>query len=275
MTISGYGTTGPYRDRVAFGTTVEPVSGLAEVLGYEAGGPRNSALAIPDAVAGVQATSAVVTALRRRRRTGRGCRVELSLHEAGVGLCGPFLIEHQLGGGPGRLGNRHPAMAPHGVYRTAGADDWVALACRDGARLARPVRPGRRRTGPVRGPRPTAAGDGRDRCRDRPLDPRAQQAECGTGPAGRGGTGRAGQHDAGHGGRRARPGAGLLRPPRRRNPHARGTPSGCPAPLRATGPRARASAQTTAPCCGSGWATTTRASTRSKRAAVLSDRPRT
>jgi crotonobetainyl-CoA:carnitine CoA-transferase CaiB-like acyl-CoA transferase len=130
VVMPGYGASGPYRDRVAFGPAVEPMSGLTNVVGYGPDEPRNTAMALPDAVAGVNATAAVVTALRRRERTGQGAFVEMSLHEAGVALCGPFLIEHQLGGRVERIGNRHPAMAPNGVYRAAGEDDWIAIACR-------------------------------------------------------------------------------------------------------------------------------------------------
>lgn len=133
LAMPGYGATGPYRDRVAFGPTIEPMSGLTSFIGYGPDAPRNTAMALPDPVAAVNAAAAVVTALRRRERTGQGAFVELSLHEAGVALCGPFLIEHQLGGRVERIGNRHPAMAPNGVYRSAGEDDWIAIACRHDA----------------------------------------------------------------------------------------------------------------------------------------------
>ena len=131
VTAPGYGRSGPWRDRVAFGPSVEPMSGLTTVMGYGADEPRNTAMALMDAITAVNAAAAVMTALRRRQRTGKGAFVELALHEGGVALCGPWLIEHQLGGTTPRIGNRHPQMAPHGVYRCAGEDSWLALACRD------------------------------------------------------------------------------------------------------------------------------------------------
>jgi crotonobetainyl-CoA:carnitine CoA-transferase CaiB-like acyl-CoA transferase len=131
VAMPGYGATGPYCDRVAFGTTVEPMSGLTHIVGYGPDEPRNTALALPDPVGAVNATAAVVTAIRRRNETGRGAFVGMSLHEAAVALSGPFLIEHQLGGSVERIGNRHPQMAPCGVYRAAGEDAWIAIACRD------------------------------------------------------------------------------------------------------------------------------------------------
>ena len=133
VSMPGFGASGPYRDRVAFGPTVEPMSGLTAVMGYGPEEPRNTAMALMDPIAAVNAAAAVVDALRRRERTGKGAFVEMSLHEGGVAFCGPWLIEHQLGGDIRVLGNRHPRMAPHGVYRCAGDDAWVALACRDDA----------------------------------------------------------------------------------------------------------------------------------------------
>ena len=134
VAMSGYGKSGPYRDRVAFGPTVEPMSGLATVMGYGPDEPRNTAMALMDPIAAVNAAGAVVDAVRRRQRTGKGAYVEMSLHEGGVAFCGPWLIEAQLGlHDIVPLGNRHPEMAPHGVYRCDGDDAWVAVACRHDA----------------------------------------------------------------------------------------------------------------------------------------------
>lgn len=131
VSMPGYGMDGPYRNRVAFGPSVEPLSGLTNVMGYGPDEPRNTAMALPDPIAALNATSAVVTALRRREHTGHGALVEMSLHEGAAAFCGPWLIDHQLGETVERLGNRHPNMAPCGIYRCAGKDDWVAIACRD------------------------------------------------------------------------------------------------------------------------------------------------
>ena len=133
VAMPGFGTSGPYRDRVAFGPTVEPMSGLTSVMGYAPDEPRNTAMALMDPITAVNAAAAVIDALRRRERTGKGAFVEMSLHEGGVAFCGPWLAEHQLGGDIRPLGNRHPRMAPHGVYRCAGEDAWVAVACRHDA----------------------------------------------------------------------------------------------------------------------------------------------
>ena len=131
VAMPGYGKSGPYQDRVAFGPTVEPMSGLTSVMGYGQDEPRNTAMALMDPISAVNAAAAVMDAVRHRDRTGKGAYVEMSLHEGGIAFCGPWLVETQLGErNIVRLGNRHPEMAPHGVYRCAGDDGWIAVACR-------------------------------------------------------------------------------------------------------------------------------------------------
>ena len=133
VAMPGFGLTGPYRDRVAFGPTVEPMSGLTDAMGYSSDEPRSTAMAVPDPISAVNAAAAVVTALRRRQETGKGMLVELSLLESAVAAHGPWLIDEQIGGSRKRIGNDHPEMAPHGIYPCKGDDSWVAIACRDDA----------------------------------------------------------------------------------------------------------------------------------------------
>ena len=131
ITMPGFGTTGPYRERIAFGPTVEPMSGLTSMLGYGPDEPRNSAIALMDPICATNAAAAVTHALRIREREGTGSRVELSLHEGGVSYSGPWLLDIQLEQPPVSVGNRHPSMAPHGVYPCQGEDAWIVVACPD------------------------------------------------------------------------------------------------------------------------------------------------
>ena len=131
VAMPGFGSYGPYSGLTAFGPSVEPMTGVGALLGYSKDEPRNSAMALVDAVAGVSAAAAVVTAVNRRNETGRGARVELSLHEAGVSLFGDFLVDDQLGARHNPIGNAHPRYAPHGIYPTLGEDEWIAIACPD------------------------------------------------------------------------------------------------------------------------------------------------
>jgi len=130
VAMPGYGANGPYSDWVAFGPSVEPMTGLDAILGYAPSEPRNTGMALTDAIAGVSAAAAVVTALNRRRTTREGARVELSLHEAGVSFWGDVLLERQLGGDPQPMGNAHPAHPFSAVLPTRGDDQWIAVTCR-------------------------------------------------------------------------------------------------------------------------------------------------
>ncbi len=129
LTMPGFGTYGPYRDRVAFGPIIEPMTGLTAVMGYSKDEPRNPATALVDPISALSATTAVVTALRQRTRTGKSVYAEMSLLESGVTFNGHWLIEQQLGADIEPIGNRHPQMAPHGIYPCEGDDQWVAIAC--------------------------------------------------------------------------------------------------------------------------------------------------
>ncbi len=131
VTMPGFGCTGPYAERVAFGPVVEAMSGLSTVLGYGPEAPHNSALALMDPVAATHAAAAVSEALRTRQAGGGGVRIELSLHEGGVTYCGPWLLDTQMGQPPKSMGNRHPNLSPQGVYRCLGEDQWVAVTCAD------------------------------------------------------------------------------------------------------------------------------------------------
>jgi crotonobetainyl-CoA:carnitine CoA-transferase CaiB-like acyl-CoA transferase len=137
VSMSAYGATGPWSPVPGIGGTIEPSSGMSALLGYPGGPPLNSGHMYPDPVAGLYGLGAVATALAHRRRTGEGQYVDLSMQEA----CATFVGEEWLryaetGVVPARRGNRHPAYAPHGVFRCAGEDQWVALAAPDDASFA-------------------------------------------------------------------------------------------------------------------------------------------
>ncbi len=131
LAMPAYGQFGPYRDYIGLGPSIEPITGMTAVMGYSDDEPRVTSKAVTDPIAGTTTAAAVLTALERRLHTGRGCLIDLSQHETGVAFMGEYFIEAQLSGHePARLGNAHPEYAPHGVYRCAGDDRWIALAAR-------------------------------------------------------------------------------------------------------------------------------------------------
>jgi crotonobetainyl-CoA:carnitine CoA-transferase CaiB-like acyl-CoA transferase len=141
VSMSAYGATGPWSAVPGIGGTIEPSSGMSAVLGYVDGPPLNSGYMYPDPVAGLYGLGAVVTALAHRRRTGEGQYVDLSMQEACATFIGDEWMRYQdTGCPPARRGNRHPAYAPHGVFRSEGEDQWVALAAPDDAAWAAAAR---------------------------------------------------------------------------------------------------------------------------------------
>ena len=129
VAMPAFGLTGPYRDYVGLGPSIEPLIGLTALMGYSEDEPRVTAKALTDAISGVVAASAAVTALDRREQTGQGAFIDLSQHEAGVTMLGEYFIDRQVSGvEPPREGNWHPEATPHGVFRCAGDDDWIALS---------------------------------------------------------------------------------------------------------------------------------------------------
>ena len=126
--MPGFGTTGDYADYPAFGPSVEAMTGLPSMMGYEGGPPRTSSLAYPDPIAGLNAVAAMVTALRHRRRTGQGQFIDVALTEGPICQIGERVVAHsRTGERPARAGNSHPDHAPYGVYPAAGDDEWIAV----------------------------------------------------------------------------------------------------------------------------------------------------
>ncbi|MFL5247726.1 MAG: CaiB/BaiF CoA transferase family protein [Myxococcales bacterium] len=116
--ISGYGDTGPYRDKKAYDTLIQAEGGLMSVTGLPEA-PSRCGISVADIAAGMYAYSGILTALLQRERTGRGTRVEVSMLEALVEWMGYPIYYGRYGGRPpGRTGATHPSIAPYGPHRT-------------------------------------------------------------------------------------------------------------------------------------------------------------
>jgi crotonobetainyl-CoA:carnitine CoA-transferase CaiB-like acyl-CoA transferase len=131
ISMPGYGMNGPYRDRVAYGTTLEPEAGFSAMMGYADRGPMRLGVAYPDPVAGIHAAAAIVLALYHRARTEKGQYIELAQLETACSFIGDAIVRYQLTGElPQRHGNAHPGHAPYGCYPCAGDDRWITIAVR-------------------------------------------------------------------------------------------------------------------------------------------------
>ena len=118
--ISGYGGTGPYRDKKAYDLLVQAEAGLVSITGTETESVKSS-ISVADIAAGMYAYSGVLTALFRQERTGSGATIEVSMLEALTEWMGFPLYYTTYGGSPpARSGARHAAIAPYGPF--SGAD---------------------------------------------------------------------------------------------------------------------------------------------------------
>lgn len=125
--ISGFGNSGPYRDRPSFDFVAQAMSGFMSVTGAPGGPPMRAGPPIADLVAGLYGALGVCAALVRRGRTGQGDTVGASLNNGLISLLG-FLAANHLATGetPARTGNDHAIVAPYGMFRTK--DGEIALA---------------------------------------------------------------------------------------------------------------------------------------------------
>ena len=121
--ISGYGSTGPYRDRKAYDLLVQAEAGLLSITGTPDELVKVG-ISVADIAAGMYAYSGILTALLMRHRTGEGTRVEVSMLEALSEWMGYPLYYGVYGGTPPeRSGARHAVIAPYGPF--AGGDGEV------------------------------------------------------------------------------------------------------------------------------------------------------
>ena len=131
VSMPGFGSSGPDRDRTALGPLIEAGAGLSSLMGYADTGPYRSGIAWPDPVAGMNAVAAILVALREREADPdhAGRAVEVAMIEAMGAFVGDELLGAQArGADPPRIGNRDPRHAPQGVYRCAGDDRWIAIS---------------------------------------------------------------------------------------------------------------------------------------------------
>jgi crotonobetainyl-CoA:carnitine CoA-transferase CaiB-like acyl-CoA transferase len=129
LRVTGFGQTGPYAKRRAFGTLAEAMSGFAHQTGQEDGPPTLPPFGLADGVAGITGALAVMLALYQRDANGgSGQVIDISLLEPLLGIMGPGpTVYDQLGIIAGRHGNRSPNNAPRNAYLTRDGR-WVAVS---------------------------------------------------------------------------------------------------------------------------------------------------
>jgi crotonobetainyl-CoA:carnitine CoA-transferase CaiB-like acyl-CoA transferase len=128
LRVTGFGQSGPYSSRPAFGTLVEAMSGFAHLTGEADGPPTLPAFGLADSIAGITGAAAVAMALLHVARGGTGQVIDLDLLTPIMTAVGPGVIyADQLGIDQHRSGNRSSNNAPRNTYLTSDGH-WVAIS---------------------------------------------------------------------------------------------------------------------------------------------------
>lgn len=126
--ISGFGQSGPMRERPAYDIIVQALTGLMSITGDPDGPPTMVGEAFGDLTAGLYASWAILAALHQRERTGQGCRIDLAMFDALLSMMPTATCRYvSTGQVPERVGNRHPLSAPFGAFRTGDGHVVVAV----------------------------------------------------------------------------------------------------------------------------------------------------
>ena len=131
VSMGGMGQTGPWKDFVTFAPTIHALTGLTYLTSPPGRQNLGYGFSLTDHLSGLAGALAAMEALEYRQRTGEGLSVDLSQYELGLGLMGPAILDYFANGtNPEPVGNRHPfgQYAPHGIYRCAGENEWLAIS---------------------------------------------------------------------------------------------------------------------------------------------------
>jgi formyl-CoA transferase len=126
--ISGFGMTGPLKDRPSFDIVLQAMSGALSVNGEPGGLPTKLGIPLGDLVGGVNGPIAILGALHERHATGRGRLIDISLMDGLVGMLGYLAqLSFFTGQDPVRQGSQHPNLVPYGIFPAK--DGSIVIAC--------------------------------------------------------------------------------------------------------------------------------------------------
>jgi crotonobetainyl-CoA:carnitine CoA-transferase CaiB-like acyl-CoA transferase len=137
VSCTGFGQTGPYKDKKGYDTVFQAMGGLMSLTGEKGGGPVKPGLPVADLTSGLWVAIAILAALAGRSRTGKGCQVDFSMLDGQVALLTLAAARYfALGEIPPRLGTEHPGRVPSATFRcqdgkyahiTASDQHWLPL----------------------------------------------------------------------------------------------------------------------------------------------------
>jgi formyl-CoA transferase len=130
--ITGFGQTGPYRNRPGYDYIFQAMSGLMSITGgpdhLDGGGPAKVGLAICDVITGIYSSFAVMTALAHREQTGEGQHIDMSLLDTTIATISHINMNYLVGGiVPKRMGTGHPSIVPYQMFQALDGPIVVAV----------------------------------------------------------------------------------------------------------------------------------------------------
>ena len=129
---SGFGQTGPYRERPALDVIVQGMGGVMSITGEPGGRPVRPGASYGDIVAGLYTSIGILAALHERERSGQGQAIDISMLDCQVSVLENAIVRLAVTGKePGPLGTRHPSATPFQAFPTADGYVVVALAFGD------------------------------------------------------------------------------------------------------------------------------------------------
>jgi crotonobetainyl-CoA:carnitine CoA-transferase CaiB-like acyl-CoA transferase len=143
--VTGFGQTGPYRERAGYDYAIQGMGGLMSITGERddlGGGPQKVGVAVADLFTGMYATVGILAALRHAERTGEGQHLDMALLDTQVAMLANLGANYLVNGKvPGRAGNAHQNIVPYQVFETAptvdGGKDYMILAVGNDTQFAK------------------------------------------------------------------------------------------------------------------------------------------
>src|SRR4051812_19152944 len=143
--VTGFGQTGPYRERAGYDYAIQGIGGLMSITGERddlGGGPQKVGVAVADLFTGMYSTVGILAALRHADRTGEGQYLDMALLDVQVAMLANLGANYLVSGkAPGRAGNAHQNIVPYQVFEVApaadGGKDHIILAVGNDGQFAK------------------------------------------------------------------------------------------------------------------------------------------
>jgi crotonobetainyl-CoA:carnitine CoA-transferase CaiB-like acyl-CoA transferase len=126
--ITGFGQTGPYKDRAGYDFIIQGMGGIMSLTGEPNGPPQKAGVAYADIFTGVYSATAILAALRERDRSGNGCHIDMALLDTQVAVLANQAMNYLVSGKvPRRMGNGHANLVPYQAFAVADGEVIVAV----------------------------------------------------------------------------------------------------------------------------------------------------